>query len=184
MHDTPDRLYERVLVLRCQTGDESAFEELVRLYDRRLRYYVRKMLGADAEMDDTLQDLWLDVFRALPRLNDPTALPAWLYRLARDRVFRQLRGRSIEYEPVRETEVATTAPEDAGLSPEDVSRVHTALDALSPEHREVLVLRFLEAMSYEDIVAVTGLQIGTVRSRLHYAKLALRRALERMDDHG
>ena len=60
--------------------------------------------------------------------------------------------------------------------------MHRCLEALRPEHREVLLLRFLEEMSYESIAEVVGCSVGTVRSRLHYAKAALRREMER--DHG
>jgi RNA polymerase sigma-70 factor, ECF subfamily len=66
---------------------------------------------------------------------------------------------------------------------DDAESVHAALDELAPEHRDVLVLRFLEDMTYEDIARVTGCPIGTVRSRIHYAKRALRCALERMGGH-
>src|SRR6187402_3133800 len=91
-----DRLYERVLVLRCQTGDEAAFAEIVARYTPRLRLYLRQMLGGDAHTaDDALQDVWLDVFRALGRLDDAGAFAAWLYRIARDRAYRILRRRGI-----------------------------------------------------------------------------------------
>jgi RNA polymerase sigma-70 factor (ECF subfamily) len=61
---------------------------------------------------------------------------------------------------------------------EDAARVHAALDTLAPEHREVVVLRFIEDMSYDEIAKVAGCPVGTVRSRLHHAKRALRRVLE------
>jgi RNA polymerase sigma-70 factor (ECF subfamily) len=64
------------------------------------------------------------------------------------------------------------------FSAEDAEHVHTALGLIAPEHREVLLLRFVEEMSYEDIARVTGCQLGTVRSRIHYAKRALRRVME------
>src|SRR5205085_12653515 len=86
MTDAADRLYERLLVLRCQAGDEAAFAELVGRYGPRLAYYLRKMLGPDA--DDALQEVWLDVVRGVGRLADPGAFPAWLYRVARVRVLR------------------------------------------------------------------------------------------------
>ena len=86
-----DRIYERVLVLRCQAGDEAAFAELVARYAPRLRYYLRRLL--DGEPDDVMQEVWLDVFRGLPRLADAGAFPAWLYRVARDRALRSRRGR-------------------------------------------------------------------------------------------
>jgi RNA polymerase sigma-70 factor (ECF subfamily) len=73
--------------------------------------------------------------------------------------------------------------EEAQFAAEDVERVHVALDELAPEPREMLVLRYVEDMTYEEIARVVGCQIGTVRSRLHYAKRALRRVLERMNVH-
>jgi RNA polymerase sigma-70 factor (ECF subfamily) len=178
MTDAAERLYERLLVLRCQTGDGNAFTELVERYDRRLRYYLRKMLQETDRLDDLAQETWLDVFRSLPRLLEPGAFGAWFYRLARDRAYRELRKRSMPCRPLGEAELAVTngAPDD--FSAEDAARVHRALDDLEPEHREALVLRFLEEMSYEDIARVTACPLGTVRSRLHYAKRALRRALE------
>src|SRR5947209_8464851 len=66
---------------------------------------------------------------------------------------------------------------------DDAARVHAALGDLTPEHREVLVLRFLEGMSYEEIAQVVGDPLGTVKSRIHYAKCALRAALERTNVH-
>jgi RNA polymerase sigma-70 factor (ECF subfamily) len=177
MNDRADRLYERVLVLRCQTGDEGAFAELVTLYSPRLRYYLRKMLDDAAAAEDVLQEIWFDVFRAVPRLADPAAFPAWLYRISRDRAWRTLRKRRINQRPLVEDDL--TDDGEVGFSAEDAQRIHVSLDTLAPEHREVLVLRFLEEMTYEDIARVVGCQLGTVRSRIHYAKRALRRALEK-----
>jgi RNA polymerase sigma-70 factor (ECF subfamily) len=175
MTDPADRLYERLLVLRCQTGDETAFAELVERYGPRLRYFVRKMLG-ETDAEDILQDVWLDVYRGIARLADAAALPAWLYRIARDRAYRLLRKR-------RPGQVSLDAAEGVGdaaevrFSAEDAARIHAALQRLEAEHREVLMLRFLEEMSYEEIARVVGCPVGTVRSRLHYGKLALRQLL-------
>ena len=182
MSETVEWLYERVLVLRCQAGDEAAFEEIVRRHHDRLRYYVQKMIGR-GEAEDVLQEVWLDVFRSIPRLREVGAFKNWLYRIARDRVFRRLRQ---ERSPIslNEASVEPSAPENGEFSEEDAARIHAALDDLSPEHREVLVLRFLEEMDYEQIAGVIGEPVGTVRSRLHYAKRALRCAIERMNDHG
>src|SRR3954447_25634916 len=91
MIDAADRLYERVLILRCQARDEVAFEEMVARYTPRLRYYLRRMLGGVQSAEDALQEVWLDAFRGLPALIEPGAFPAWIYRLARDRAFRQVR---------------------------------------------------------------------------------------------
>ena len=70
MADTPDQLYERVLVLRCQAGDDAAFAELLERYQPRLRYYLRKMLVGTDCADDVHQDVWFDVFRSACCLRD------------------------------------------------------------------------------------------------------------------
>jgi RNA polymerase sigma-70 factor (ECF subfamily) len=176
MTDGVERLYERVLVLRCQAGDESAFAELVERWTPRLRYYLRRMLdGPDA--DDALQDVWLDVHRGLGRLSEVAAFPAWLFRLARDRVFRLLRRRK-RTEPLLDLD-PPASDDEPGFGVEDAARIHAALAGLPHEQREVVVLRFVQEMAYDDIAAVVGVPVGTVRSRLHYAKRALRLILER-----
>jgi RNA polymerase sigma-70 factor, ECF subfamily len=177
MTDAADRLYERVLVLRCQARDDAAFEEIVARYTPRLRYYLRKMLGGVQSAEDALQEVWLDAFRSLPALIEPAAFPAWIYRLARDRAFREVR-RQRSHLPLEEFDVIDEAGSADDFSTEDAARIHHALDALIPEHREVLVLRFIESMTYEQIAGIVGCQLGTVRSRLHYAKRVLRRVIE------
>jgi RNA polymerase sigma-70 factor (ECF subfamily) len=183
MTDAADRLYETVLVLRCQAGDEAAFAELVERYQLRLRYYLRKMLRDGHRAEDALQDVWLAVFRGLSRLADLGAFRAWLYRIARDRALGELRKRRPPCRPLEAVEWADKKVEETPVTAEDVGRVHAALDELAAEHREVLVLRYVEGMSYEEISRVVGCQVGTVRSRLHYAKRSLRGVLERMKFH-
>jgi RNA polymerase sigma-70 factor, ECF subfamily len=177
MTDATERLHERLLVLRCQAGDEDAFEELVARYHPRLRYYLRRILPRPDHADDVLQEVWLAVFRAMPRLADPAALAAWLYRIARDKASVQWRVRPPE-RLLDVSELVDEPSQDNEFRQEDAQEIHAGLDQLSPEQREVLVLRFLEDMTYQEIAKVTGCPIGTVRSRLYYAKSALRQAIE------
>jgi len=184
MIDPVELLYERVLVVRCQAGDEAAFEELVERYAPRLRYFVSKLLGSERrggrslQAEDCLQEVWLDVFRGLPRLADPQAFRAWIYRIARDRAFGHLRKSKRQEQPLGEIDVPDEAADEGEFSPEDAARIHAALGDLPLEQREVLVLRFLEEMSYDEIARVTSQPLGTVRSRIHYGKRALKRALQ------
>jgi RNA polymerase sigma-70 factor (ECF subfamily) len=176
MIDPVELLYERVLVVRCQAGDEAAFEELMERYAPRLRYFLRKVVGDPAE--DVLQEVWLDVFRGLPRLADPQAFRAWIYRIARDRAFGHLRKSKYQEQSLGEIDVLDESADEGEFSPEDAARIHAALGDLPLEQREVLVLRFLEEMSYDEIARVTSQPLGTVRSRIHYGKRALKRALQ------
>ena len=180
MTDQTDLIYERLLVVRAQAGDDAAFAELVERFSPRIRYFLRKLLPSAHDAEDALQDVWLDVLRALPRLTDPQALVAWLYRIARDRAFARLR-KARRHEQLRDdsTVADATTDDDSDFSAEDAAQIHAALDTLPPEQREVLVLRFLEDMTYEQIAAVVGVSVGTVRSRLYYGKQSLKIELEK-----
>jgi RNA polymerase sigma-70 factor (ECF subfamily) len=179
MIDDADRLFERLLVLRCQAGDEVAFAELMNRYQPRLRYYLRKMLHGVGEPDDVLQDVWLDVFRAITRLNDAGAFRAWLYSIARGQAIKKFRKRRLAFQQLEVEEPDDSGQDSEIIDAEDAQRVHAALDTLPAAQREVLVLRYIEDMSYEEIAAIVDCQVGTVRSRLHYAKRGLRTELER-----
>jgi RNA polymerase sigma-70 factor (ECF subfamily) len=183
MTDSAERVYGSVLVVRCQAGDRAAFAELVDLYHPRLRHFLASMVGDDHAADDLLQEVWLDAYRGVARLADPGAFPAWLYRVARHRALRELRKKRQPLSPLDGVDLA----EDGGgddFSADDAQRVHAALGKLAPGHREVLLLRFYEGMAYEEIARVTGCHLGTVRSRIHNAKRALRRVLEGAPQHG
>jgi RNA polymerase sigma-70 factor (ECF subfamily) len=183
MTDTPYHLRERILVSRCQAGDERAFEEIVSTYGPRLRYYLLKQLGSPEATDDVLQEVWLDVYRGIVRLRQPDAFRAWIYRIARDRAFRVLRRAGVPRQFADEADLAEAEVEDGIFSAEDAQRVHAALDRLSPSHREVLLLRFIEDLPYDDIAQITGCPTGTVKSRIHHAKRLLRQEMVRGNDH-
>jgi RNA polymerase sigma-70 factor (ECF subfamily) len=183
MTDSPQQLRERILVSRCQAGDERAFEEIVSTYGPRLRYYLLKQLGSPEAADDVVQDVWLDVYRGVVRLRRPDAFRAWIYRIARDRAFRVLRRARVPCQPADEADLAAAVVEDDSFSAEDARRVHAALDRLSPLHRDVLLLRFIEDLPYDEIAQVTGCPPGTVKSRIHHAKRLLRREMEGRNDH-
>ena len=172
MSDPAERVYERLLVVRCQAGDEEAYRELVARFSPRLHYFLRKQGGRGNRADDLVQDVWLDVVRQLPRLADAGAFRAWVYRIARGKL--ALDARRNGHVPPMSHDVESIAAEDeAAFSPDDARQIHAMLDQLNVEHREVLLLRFLEELSYEEIAKVVGCPVGTVRSRIHYAKQAL-----------
>lgn len=173
-----DILHE-LLVLRYRQGDASALEELIRRWERPLFYYVRRLLDREEDAWDALQDVWLKVTRQIHKLHDPKALPAWLYTIAHNTVMSY-------YRKTRRFEVWNEdgeSPEECreeihlDVDPDDVLDLHRAIESLSLPHREVITLHFMEDFSLAEISAITGVSAGTVKSRLHYAKLALRKAL-------
>lgn len=184
MTDDLDRIEERLTVLLAQEGDREAFGRLVDRYDKRLLYFIRRLLGEADGALDLLQSVWLIVHRRLWKLKSPEAFRVWLYQIAHDQTVTELRRKTRRPVPFEES-AESTSPDAANLdetSFENAELVHVALRDLSVDHRRVLALRFLEDMSIEEIAAVVGCAAGTVKSRLHYAKAALRRRIEELLD--
>jgi RNA polymerase sigma-70 factor (ECF subfamily) len=173
----PSHLYDNLLILRCQTGDEFALAELIAQYSPRLRFFLANLAGR-SHADDLLQETWIDVYRQITGLENPAAFSAWLYRIARDRAYRHLRRSRLPVAHIDETMIDSLPADDDNFSPADAEHVRSALDRLPLHHREILVLRFIEDMSYDQIARVLAAPLGTIRSRLHHAKRALREKLE------
>lgn len=178
MAESADSVYWQLLVVRCQVGDRIAIEELIARCQPRLRGFLFKLLAGKVNVDDLAQDVWMDVFHDLPRLANPGAFLPWFYRIARNRAYRILRSKPPENHSIEDFDVAQQSTESAEFTLEDAAAVHAAMDRLTPQHREVLLLRFMEDMSYHDIAAVAGCNIGTVRSRIHNAKQLLRKIIQ------
>lgn len=177
-----EEFVERALVLRCREGDDTAFVRIVELHHAELIYYVRALLGRSDGADDVVQEVWLAAFRRLGALDDVKDFRPWLYRIARNKAIDLLRIRpSQSIDDIREPSAAGDDDDDEEsiIKPRDAARIHAALTRLSFDHREVLTLRFLKQMTYDQIAAVTSCDVGTVKSRLHYAKRSLRREMEK-----
>ena len=177
----PNELALQLLVLRCQSGDERAFERLFEQFAERTHRYLRGLVGDSA--DDVQQEVWLAVYRGIARLAAPHAFRTWLFRTTRHRALDFLRSRKREAELLADTDLAAVeelvaAPES---NPGGSELAWEQLDALSAAHREVLLLKYRDDMSYEQIALVIGCSIGTVRSRLHFAKQRLQDAMNRRD---
>jgi RNA polymerase sigma-70 factor (ECF subfamily) len=172
-----------LLVLRCRRGDVAAWNELVSHWQDRLLYFLRRMLADERDAWDVLQQTWLEVFRSQRRLRDPRALRPWLYRIARNQAITHRRrsrtppehlSAGNEFDALDEI-AAPHQPND--FLPEDAQRIHRALSKLPLPQREALTLVFLEEMTVEEVAEVLGVPCGTVKSRLHYAKRAMRELL-------
>lgn len=166
----------QLLALRCRRGDAEALAALVREYNDRLLYYIRRLVDTEDDAWDVLQQTWLGVFRGIRALRDHGRLTPWLYRVARNTAVSHLRRRFTD-DAICGSETDLDAVEADDPAVLDAMAVHEALGRLSVAHREVLVLYFLEDLSVAEIAQVVGAPPGTVKSRLHYARRALRVAL-------
>ncbi len=176
--NSSDQLIEQVLILRCQIGDKDAFAELIELYKAPLRYFIIRLSATPEMAEDIFQDTWLTVIRRIQTLKKIDAFSTWLYRIARNKVYQQFRRKRKLSELDQNIAVPNNTENDV-FSSEDAAKIHRCLKELLPEYREVLMLRFLEQMSYEQISQVINCRLGTVKSRIHYAKLALKKEMEK-----
>jgi RNA polymerase sigma factor (sigma-70 family) len=176
-------LYYELLAVRCQRQDRQALEELVRHFERRLLYYILRLVDHEPDAWNILQETWLSVFGSIGSLRQPRLLPVWLYGIARRRVMDYRRGRYADRLAFGDEETMSEVPDNRGrIDTDDIRLVHRALQRLSPAHREVLTLFFLEEMPLEAIAAIVGASVGTVKSRLFYAKQKLKILIEKGDN--
>ena len=169
------------LVQRCKDGERAAFEELFEMYQPRLKYYVRRLDSGSTNIDDILQDIWLTVFKKIRKLKNAKLFNVWLYRIARNKVYDRFRRKKIFATLPQEDELAVPQDAEPTFDADDDANLHKAMKNLKPHHREVLTLCFIEQMPYQSIADVIDCSIGTVRSRIFYAKQSLRKEMERQN---
>lgn len=174
-----ERIYSELLVLRCRRKDRAAFEELIRRWENKLFYYIRRLVTNEEEAWDILQETWVKVFQSIGTLKNPGSLASWLYSIARHSVMDHWRDRFADFQTEEINEdVLADIPDDNTPDFDNAERVHRGLDRISLAHRETLTLFFLEDFSINEIASILNISPGTVKSRLHYAKRALRLVLE------
>jgi RNA polymerase sigma-70 factor, ECF subfamily len=178
-----------LLVTRCQRGDRDAFDGIVRLWERPLFYYLRRLANSEADTWDLLQETWLKVYRAIGSIRDPRTLPKFLYTTARHAAIGRLRGTASAAQldgagDAGLADHADGAHDFAFVAFDDAEQVHHALDHLPLPQREALTLYFLEDLSIDEIAQVLGVPAGTVKSRLHYAKQAVRNIIDHTNGDG
>ena len=171
---------EQDILRRAQQGDSEAFRQLVEAYQTQVYRLALRMCGADGA-DDVTQDAFVAAWRALPNFRSDCRFSTWLYRLttnaAIDYLRREKRHRAAG--DIAELELPDDAPTMQELSEraETQSRVRRALSCLSDEHRQVLLLRYMQELDYGEIAQVLDVSEGTVKSRINRAKLKLRELL-------
>jgi RNA polymerase sigma-70 factor (ECF subfamily) len=177
---------DRRLIAECLGGRRDAFGELVYRYQGRLYNAAARLVDHPEDAADVVQDAFLNAYQSLHTFKGESEFFTWLYRIAFNTAISFKRRK-------RATVSLDVAGADAAREPDDPSeyvrpgatlergeeekQLHDALGRLSHEHRDVLVLKDIEGMKYEEIADILGVPVGTIRSRLHRARLELRELL-------
>lgn len=176
------------LIADCLAGDTNAFGDLVRRHQDRLYNAVYRFVGNPEDALDVVQEAFLSAYQSLDSFKGDALFSTWLYRIAVNTAISLKRKKRVLVRiPDRNGENGLEVADQSELNQpghaiervEEQRKLHQALGRLSPEHRVVLVMKELEGQKYEDMAATLGVPIGTVRSRLHRARLELRELLER-----
>ena len=177
------------LVERCLSGEEAAWEDLVKVHTRRVYAICYRFTGSDQEAQDLTQEVFLRVFRSLKSFRaGEGSFQVWLARLTRNLLIDHYRRTKLERAtdsieeqlPMLESKTSTMSRTDGMLAGREASEVlQGALQKLSPELRETVILRDLEELEYREIAQVLNVPEGTVKSRLNRGRAELARVLRR-----
>jgi RNA polymerase sigma-70 factor (ECF subfamily) len=185
---------DRVLIDRFRNGDAAAFDEMVTRYWDRIFSMVHQLLRNQQDAEEVTQDAFVRAHRGLVNFRGESAFSTWLYQiatnLARNRYWywwRRKRDKSVSFDaPIGSENDLTLAdvipaeietPGDITVTSEFVSRIGQSMERLSAKHREILVLRNIKNLSYEEIAAILSISVGTVKSRIARARESLRAKL-------
>jgi RNA polymerase sigma-70 factor (ECF subfamily) len=173
------------LIEETLRGKSAAFGQLVQKYQGRLYNTIVHVVGAVEDARDVVQDAFVQAFVKLDTFQQTSAFYTWLYRIAFNVAASHCRRRKPTLSVERTRDITGEEPLDPGEGPDErleqaerSRQVHEALAQLTEEHRTVLVLREIDGCCYETIAEVLDLPIGTVRSRLHRARLQLKDLLK------
>ena len=185
---------DRILVDRFKSGDQAAFDEMVKRYWTRIYSMVNQLLRNPQDAEEVTQDAFIRAHRGLENFRGDSAFSTWLYQiatnLARNRYWywwRRKRDKSVSLDAPLGADNETTladmipaeveTPGDITVTQEFIARIGRGMERLGPKHREILVLRNVKNLSYEEIADILGVSIGTVKSRIARARESLRSKL-------
>ena len=176
-----------------QSGNDAAVEQALALLQNTVFSFSMRVCGHREDAEDTMQEVLLKSVPQLPKFDSPKALLVWLYKVAKSRCL--MNRRKSKFAPTHELSLEELMPDrkelehlsaDGKINPEsfairseEASRLRNAVQKLPPQYRIVLVLRDMEGLTDEEVAEITGLRAGTVRVRLHRARLFVRKELMR-----
>jgi RNA polymerase sigma-70 factor (ECF subfamily) len=172
---------ESQLIADAVAGDPKALDALVKSHQSRVAALAHRLLGWPGDVDDVVQDAFVAMFEGLPRFRGRCRLSTWLFRITVNTCRRHRRRRALTKITPRLRMTVAGAPESrpsAALTRrETTGRIRAALEALRPRDREVVVLRYFEALSMEDIAEILGIRRNAAEARLSRARERLRNLL-------
>jgi RNA polymerase sigma-70 factor, ECF subfamily len=180
-----DEWREIFLVLRSQTVDREAFNELLKHIQQPLFRYIYRLTGCRALAEDVLQEVFIIIYRKLRWLENPKLFRAWAYRIASRETFRRLKMEKRWTEQIRDEEILEKISGEERkeiFEPEIIAKIPDLLAEISPASRAVIVLHYLEEMSLSETAEILDIAPGTAKSRLAYGLQSLRKNIRKYEN--
>mgnify|MGYP000247574134 CR=1 FL=1 len=175
---------ENLLITRAQQGDRAAFRQIYELYLRRVISHVGRIMGPGPEVEDVVQNVFIQVHRSLPSFKGDSKFSTWLYRVTWNVTVSYLRKRVPTVDlPALKQFAATEEQWDRIEARDKLRTLHAGIADLSSEYREAFVLFELEGLSLQEIADMKDESINTIASRVRRARERLRVLLERAEQH-
>lgn len=181
MPRTSDDIADEFLVLSAQAGEPRALESLVRRWHRVFLAHAGALLHSHADALDCVQDAWIGIVRGLRRLDDPARFRAWAYRIVTNKCADRISQRRRERRDLENAESVARAAPEPEPSHDDTDPLRRAIAGLDFDRQVMLRLFYIDGLAVHEIASVLAVPAGTVKSRLHHTRNALREALERHD---
>jgi RNA polymerase sigma-70 factor (ECF subfamily) len=167
---------ESAAIGMCQAGDRDAFRHLVQQYQGQALSHAGAILGGQADAQDAVQDAFVDAWAALPRFDAERKFYPWFYTILRNRCLKRIAARKRRGEEELKDAGLVEATASGGRL--EAAALNQALRRLTAEEREIILLRHLDGWSYQQLAERMSIPVGTVMSRLYYARRKLRALLE------
>lgn len=186
-------VFEKRLLQKSKAGDRLAFAELVEIYKDKINSLAYRMLGNAQDAEDITQETFMRIYANLHRYDEQYKISTWIYRIANNLCIDKIRKRRVRsnqfsldaeitgtdgldlYNTMRDTD---PLPEQQVIQYELQDRIREAMLSLTPKYRTIMILRYLEDLSLQEISEIVGLPVATVKTRVHRGREALRKRIK------
>ena len=173
MNNQEQKIHTELLVIRCLRGETDAFEPIVAQWQSPMLAFALRYLGNENDALDVVQEAWTAIIKGLHKLQSPSLFVPWMFRILTNKCIDRLRIKRINAQSLENVDLPSMPPETLDIN----ESLNKAVEQLSDEYKTLVLLRFGQGLSTEQIAAILNIPEGTVRSRMHRTLVRLREIL-------
>lgn len=171
---TPHKVFDDLLVMQYRAGDQAALRLLVKRWNRKIRAYAFRNIGDRHGAEDIAQEVWIAVVKSIHRLDDPVRFGSWVLSIAHNKSMDWVK----RHHMTRKRQDLPALVEDVSESDAMMQSMRQAMRELKPDQYNILALFYFDGYAIAEIADILGISIGTVKSRLYYARESLKKKIK------